>query len=62
MTTATSSAAGRADTEALLSAAAVGDAEAFQLLTAPHRRELLVHCTGCWAASITPTTRFRKLC
>jgi len=28
----------------LLSAAVAGDAEAFRLLTAPHRRELLVHC------------------
>ena len=44
MTTAISSAAGRADTEALLSAAGAGDAEAFRLLTAPHQRELLVHC------------------
>ena len=44
MTIATSSAAGRADTLALLSAAAAGDAEAFRRLAAPHRRELLVHC------------------
>ena len=44
MTTAIFSAAGRADTEALLSAAVAGDAEAFRLLTAPYRRELLVHC------------------
>jgi ketosteroid isomerase-like protein len=44
VTTATSSAAGRADTEALLSAAVAGDAQAFRLLTAPYRRELLVHC------------------
>ena len=44
MTTATSSAAGRTDTEVLLSAAVAGDAEAFRLLAAPHRRELLVHC------------------
>jgi len=44
MTTAISSAAGRADTEALLSAAVAGDADAFRMLTAPHRRELLVHC------------------
>jgi RNA polymerase sigma-70 factor, ECF subfamily len=42
--TATSAAAGWADTEMLLSAAVAGDAEAFRLLTAPHRRELLVHC------------------
>ena len=41
---ATSSAAGRPDTEMLLSAAVAGDAEAFRLATAPHRRELLVHC------------------
>ncbi len=33
-----------ADTQALLAAAAAGDAEAFRLLAAPHRRELLVHC------------------
>jgi RNA polymerase sigma-70 factor, ECF subfamily len=44
VTTASSSAAGRADTEALLSAAMAGDAEAFRVLTAPYRRELLVHC------------------
>ena len=44
MTTATSSAAGRTDTEALLPAAVAGDVQAFRLLTAPHRRELLVHC------------------
>ena len=44
VTTATSSAADRADTEVLLSAAVAGDAQAFRLLTAPHRRELLVHC------------------
>jgi RNA polymerase sigma-70 factor, ECF subfamily len=35
---------GSADVSALLAAAAAGDAEAFRLLTAPHRRELLVHC------------------
>jgi len=39
-----SSAAGRADTVALLSAAMTGDAEAFRQLAAPYRRELLVHC------------------
>jgi RNA polymerase sigma-70 factor (ECF subfamily) len=44
VTTATSSAAGRADTEVLLSAAVAGDAQAFRALSAPHRRELLVHC------------------
>ena len=44
MTTATSSAGGRADTEILLSEAIAGDAQAFWLLIAPHRRELLVHC------------------
>jgi RNA polymerase sigma-70 factor (ECF subfamily) len=37
-------AAGRADAAALLSAAMAGDAEAFRRLTAPYRRELLVHC------------------
>jgi RNA polymerase sigma-70 factor (ECF subfamily) len=42
--TGTSSAAGQADTDVLLSAAIAGDAQAFRLLTAPHRRELLVHC------------------
>jgi RNA polymerase sigma-70 factor, ECF subfamily len=44
VTIATSSAAGRADTVALLSAAMTGDAEAFRQLAAPYRRELLVHC------------------
>jgi RNA polymerase sigma-70 factor (ECF subfamily) len=54
---ATSSAAGRADTGALLSAAVAGDGlavvtagEAFRRLAAPLRRELLVHCyrmLGC---------------
>jgi RNA polymerase sigma-70 factor (ECF subfamily) len=44
VTTATSSATGRADSERLLSAAVAGDDQAFRLLTEPHRRELLVHC------------------
>jgi RNA polymerase sigma-70 factor, ECF subfamily len=44
VTTATSSATGRADTERLLPAAAAGDDQAFRLLTEPHRHELLVHC------------------
>jgi RNA polymerase sigma-70 factor, ECF subfamily len=37
-------AAGRGDTGELLPAAIAGDAEAFRCLTAPYRRELLVHC------------------
>ena len=44
MTTATSSATGRADPERLLSAAVAGDNQAFRLLIEPHLRELLVHC------------------
>jgi RNA polymerase sigma-70 factor, ECF subfamily len=44
VTTATSSAAGGADSEVLLSAAVAGDQQAFRQLAAPHRRELLVHC------------------
>jgi RNA polymerase sigma-70 factor, ECF subfamily len=44
VTTTTSSAAGSADTEVVLSTAVAGDDQAFRLLTEPHRRELLVHC------------------
>jgi RNA polymerase sigma-70 factor (ECF subfamily) len=44
VTIATSSAAGLADTKVLLSAAVAGDPQAFRLLTASYRRELLVHC------------------
>src|SRR6266508_5951909 len=33
-----------ADTTELVAAAVTGDAEAFRLLTEPHRRELAVHC------------------
>ena len=40
----TSTAAGRAEVPALLAAAVAGDELAFRRLTAPYRRELLVHC------------------
>jgi RNA polymerase sigma-70 factor, ECF subfamily len=44
VTIVTSTAAGRAEVPALLAAAVAGDEQAFRRLTAPYRRELLVHC------------------
>src|SRR5215475_10433693 len=44
VTIATPAATGPAAEAALLALAAAGDERAFERLTAPHRRELLVHC------------------
>jgi RNA polymerase sigma-70 factor, ECF subfamily len=44
VTIVTLTAAGRAGVPTLLTAAVAGDEQAFRRLTAPHRRELLVHC------------------